>query len=503
VNRSTGLRTEIIVNMVFLIGASLLLTGFLVLKYHERELLLRRVESVILSLELVADSLSQSDSPIDRLDEVSRQMNLLSRSFSASSEIRAWVYVDASLNPLASSGGVVPSDRDDLVRAKRSEEVVVRTSYPSVWQVDDSENGTFCLVTIPLFRYGEVDGLLQARFPLEDVLNSVSTARRLVFLYALLYGTILTLFGLWLLNRAVVRPVLRLSEGTRLVAGGDLSTLLTIEGPGEIAAMAESFNTMMLSLQKSRSALDAHIDSLTEANEILEKTREDLVRSEKMAAVGHLAAGMAHEIGNPLTALSGYLEYLRGEPLTGDSRDVIDRALAETQRIDRLVKDLLDYSMPVEEEFQRVNAVSVMLEACDLLSAQGAFDDVRVARDLPDSLADVVAFRHKLLQVFINLLLNARDASPAGTIHLTATRQGEWVRFIISDEGEGIDPETLPRLFDPFFTTKAPGKGRGLGLFISHRIIEEMNGQIVVESEKGRGSSFEVRLRPWSAEHEA
>ncbi len=167
----------------------------------------------------------------------------------------------------------------------------------------------------------------------------------------------------------------------------------------------------------------------------------------------------------------------------------------ELARIDRLVRDLLDFAAPNSEEQELLDPVDVVTEACGLLSQQGALDEVAVSRSLPEGLAKVRVSRHKLLQVFVNLLLNARDACrEAGTVCVEAGLDGDQIRITVTDDGCGMQPGQLPHVFDPFYTTKAPGKGRGLGLAVCHRIIEEVDGSIAVASRPGEGSTFTVTL---------
>jgi signal transduction histidine kinase len=283
---------------------------------------------------------------------------------------------------------------------------------------------------------------------------------------------------------------------TQQVAAGDLGRALAVKGPREIADLSRSFNTMTAALRKSREESQAHIVSLKKTNEDLKRTQEELIRSEKMASVGHLAAGMAHEIGNPLGAVVGYLEFLKTELPSGGSKDIAERALAETERIDRLVKDLLDYAAPAASEPEMLDPAAVMAEARDILFYQGIFEALRLESKLPSVLPSVVVVRHKLLQVFVNLLLNARDASSkGGSIRLLGGEEGQYVWLSVADEGPGMSPEVLTHIFDPFYTTKAPGKGRGLGLSVCHRVVEEAGGKIEVRSAAGQGSVFTIRLK--------
>jgi signal transduction histidine kinase len=322
------------------------------------------------------------------------------------------------------------------------------------------------------------------------------SAYKLFFLYFALYGTVLVLFGIYLLSRTVIRPVLSLQRGTQQVAAGDLDHFLSVDGPREIADLASSFNAMITSLKDSREKTETTIVSLRQANEDLRRTRDELIRSEKMASVGHLAAGMAHEIGNPLGAVVGYLELLRSELPSGREKEILERSLTEAQRIDRLVRDLLDYASPVAALPELLDPVTVLAEARDILALQGVLAELNLVDNLPSSLPFVFIARHKLLQVFVNLILNARDASSrGGTIRLDAGVDGNEIRLSIADEGMGMNPDVMAHIFDPFYTTKPPHKGKGLGLSVCYRVVEEAGGRIEVRSAEEEGSTFTIWLK--------
>jgi signal transduction histidine kinase len=213
-----------------------------------------------------------------------------------------------------------------------------------------------------------------------------------------------------------------------------------------------------------------------------------------MASVGHLAAGMAHEIGNPLGAVVGYLELLKGDLSDPDQRDLVERSLAETGRIDRLVRELLDFAKPSAVVREAFDPAVLGREVLDLLRHQGVFDQRSLYDELPEALPLVRMDPHRLRQVLVNLLLNARDATTVGSaIRLAGAGEGDWVRLAVRDSGIGLSEEVRAHLFDPFYTTKATG--RGLGLAICRRIVEEAGGRIEVNSTPGLGSEFQVWLR--------
>lgn len=488
--RPVGLRAEIIINIALLVAAALLFVSVLLLRLTERELLEERLHH----LRNIMDILSRRGdlvSPEQLLPDA--MQNLLPPDAGGLSIL----LVDRTLNPLGTGTVAVEGDMGELRRVRGEREAALKLRYSTRWFPFGEKEENIAVITVPLFDKHEFAGVLQARFSLADIRLRIAAAQRLVVIYVVLYGGVLLFFGIYLLGRTVVTPIRRLMTASAQVAAGDLDQPLDLKGgPREIIELADSFNTMQESLKTSREETRETIRSLEQANHALQDTRDELVRVERMASVGHLAAGVAHEIGNPLGAVIGYLELLKCDVLDGMPRDLVERAAHEAARIDRLVHELLDFAAPAGGNTEILDPVIVFAEARDLLLHQGVFDDLRLSDALPSVLPPVRIGRHRLVQVLINFLLNARDASaPGGEILLAAGVQADAVWLSVADRGEGIPTEILTHLFDPFFTTKAPGKGCGLGLSVCHRIASDAGGRIEVRSVVGEGSEFILWLK--------
>ena len=496
--KSVGLYTEIIVTISLLLVAALLFTGFLLVRLTEQELLDQRVASVVGTTHLLARSFYAGyQGSSAEIQSLKARADSLAELLAIVPSLNNWGLVDRDLNPqpLAPSRGGYELDLAELSRVREDGSDLVTVHFPSAWHPFGSQEQAFVRVTSAVTHQGRFMGALQGQFSLEDVRLRVIASQRLVFVYTLVYGLLLLLFGAYLLNRTVAKPVRRLKTITAQVAAGDLDHSLPVAGPREISQVATSFNQMLVALKSSRQQTQESIDSLQAANHELRTTRDELIRTEKMASVGQLAAGMAHEVGNPLGATIGYLELLKDELEAGRLRDLVVHALNETDRIDRLVRDLLDYAEPSGGAKEPVDLTELTRETCALLEHQGVFKNLTCRLELPHSLPCASVARHKIQQVIVNLLLNARDASSSGgTILLQGGEDRHRVWLAISDEGMGIAPAEQTKLFDPFFTTKPPGAGRGLGLSVCHRVIEESGGQIAVASAEGRGSRFTIWL---------
>lgn len=339
---------------------------------------------------------------------------------------------------------------------------------------------------------------------LKDENQRLERSRHLLTAYFVIDFMLLLGFGAYILSRIVVLPVNRLLAATERITGGHYGHSLRVAGCSELARLAESFNDMSQVLLEKDRQVSEHVAALEQANNSLHQAREETVRSEKMASIGLLAAGMAHEIGTPLASIMGYAELLDSEQLDSASvQDFARRISEESARIDRIVRGLQDYARPRLLAAVACDVPELLSETIELLNQQGVFKSVQVASQTGSGLDQALADPHQLQQVLVNLMLNARDAmGEGGRLQLYADNcppppfmsAGRSLRIDVVDNGSGIDETSLQQIFDPFFTTKEPGKGTGLGLAISSRIVEGFGGRITAESRPGSGSRFTLWL---------
>ncbi|GAO02306.1 sensor protein ZraS [Anaeromyxobacter sp. PSR-1] len=309
--------------------------------------------------------------------------------------------------------------------------------------------------------------------------------------------------GLVLLGRSVARPVGRLLASAQRLgdAGGGLPVLAP---PGEpedrsLARAAVAFERVAEALAEERARLAAKIEELEGANRALAEARASWLRSEQLAAVGRLASGVAHEVGNPLGAIAGYAELAGGRIRAGETaqaEDLVARIAVEAGRIDAIVRDLLELARPTAPAVAPIALSGPVDAALRLARVQARLRQVRADVDLPPGLPPVLADEARLAQVFLNLFLNAGDAMGGrGTLRVAAREVEDAVEVEVADDGPGIAAEDLPRIFDPFFTTKPPGAGTGLGLSVSHGLMEAMGGSISAGVGVSGGAVFRLRLR--------
>lgn len=284
------------------------------------------------------------------------------------------------------------------------------------------------------------------------------------------------------------------------------------------AALSLTFRWASGTIVEQKHAVERTAAELRQAYEELTETQSRLVESEKLASAGRLAAGIAHEIGNPLASILGLLDLqllCRGRPEDrAECRDRSERVAGEIARLKRILRGLLDYARPAAPELAPLDVNEVVETALALVASQKEFENVLWVRDLSASCPSPVADKHLLEQILINLLLNAAQATKGrgpvtiGTAAGPASRwrdgdhrvgrsfplDGEVVAISIADRGPGIPPEHVGRIFEPFFSTKGSAQGSGLGLAICHSLIEALHGALVVGSERGRGTRVWVLL---------
>lgn len=345
----------------------------------------------------------------------------------------------------------------------------------------------------------EGDGGLMVRVWVQPP-GAVSNARvaNMLLLYVALTGGAILLLAYVSLTVLIVRPVEAVTRASKRLAGGHLDVDVPVRGAAEVAGLATSFNEMAAQLRRDRVQLEARLREVERATAELEDAQEQVLRSEKLASVGRLSAGVAHEIGNPLAAILGLIELVRGGDLDdGEQDEFLARVQGETERISKIIRDLLDFSRLGESEHEGdCDLAAVLEDAARLIAPRKEHAQVVVEFDVPEDLPRVRGRSGRLTQVALNLFLNAADAMGGkGTIHVEAASNGDGtLTLVVHDSGPGIPEEVLDHLFEPFVTTKPTGQGTGLGLAVSHTIVERLGGTIRAQNAQGGGARFSVTL---------
>jgi signal transduction histidine kinase len=322
---------------------------------------------------------------------------------------------------------------------------------------------------------------------------------RLLALYTGLVALALLTATYFALTRLIVRPLDSLGHAAQRVASGARQLVVPKTAVHELTALGDSFSTMTARLIAEEDKLRAKVSEVETATEQLRQTQAQLVRSERLASVGRLAAGLAHEIGNPIAALMGLEDLLLAGGLEPEEQhDFLQRMRRETERVHRILRDLLAFARPSSVEKaapQPGDVEGAVHDTAALVMPHPALRDVDLALDLHRELPLVALGREQLVQVLLNLVLNAADAvGPRGHIRIEAQPASGGVRLVVSDDGPGVAPEVRERLFEPFVTTKEVGKGTGLGLAVCRGLVEAVGGTIELDATVERGARFVIEL---------
>ena len=542
VGRFRGLRFEILGNLAAVSLISLLLTGFgvwfingkhmLQQHLHQGRLLVQSFAKETLELLPAHETGTTLDDPASR----TAVQDLMRRYRDKDSRIQLNL-LGPDLRVLASTGPGVsgaPSGEEALRACFRSGEPCTRLDGESAL-FGSFDRATFAF---PLHKSGKLVGGILGTLSLDGVLGSARQSVKFILIYMTLGSLVFLIFGTILISRTLVHPLENTIRVMQRVADGDLQQKVEATSENEVGRLARTFNAMAEKIKSHEMALNEHVKSLRKMNLELKETQQEVIQSEKLASVGLLAAGVAHEIGNPLGAVLGYIMMLeQGVPDPQERQDYLKRMEKELLRIDRIVRDLREYSRPSPRKIIATDLNGIVQDTVNMLKRQRDFRTIRFELHLETPLPQVSVDPGQLQQVLVNLFLNAKDAMNCeGSLRITSrtTRYGapkmygragparreddppgidyrllrrrnparKWpflegqglVEIDVVDTGPGISKEDLPRVFDPFFTTKEAGRGTGLGLSVSQRIIESFYGDIQITSAPNESTRVRIRM---------
>ena len=374
------------------------------------------------------------------------------------------------------------------------------------WSVMETGQGRILRYIQPFRWPGGRSAAIEVRQTLVEVEQEFRRSVRDSIASRLMVLILFVLSVVALTRWSIARPIRALMAGAQAVGRGDLKQRIEVTRRDEIGQLAEEFNRMA---EKLRAAHDELLRQIEERVRL----EQEVQQGQKMAAVGMLAAEVAHEIGTPLNVISGRAEVL-GQVVPPDhaERRHLDVIIKQTERISEIIRALLDYTRPRRPQLRSEMPLPVIARVADLLLDRSKRRGVRIVLDLPTDLPPVMVDPDQLQQLFINLMLNALDASPAGgTVLITSGAEpllsaegsagivrgkvsGPFLALHIVDSGDGLTAEQLDHIFEPFFSTKSQGHGTGLGLPIVEEIVRAHRGDIEIRSLPGRGTEAIVRL---------
>ena len=483
-----GLRLQIGITLLILTALTVALVGVVVLNLMEQSLTARERTAGVEALSLGLQRLERELHPGEPLDSEANQtvVSSIAQSLVDSGLVDRVEVFSAGVCVAVYPPNLQPLDVDP----PESERIDAnRSNHP--------ELGPLIVANGPIRLADDKLGTLRTVHSTMSGVSHLRSAQLLIGLYTLLAAVLSVIVGYILLTRIIVGPIRRIGVAAQRIAEGDHASRVSVRSQNEIGWLAQNVNHMLDRLDSGRRELRQKIDALARAKADLEDAQEAMIRSEKLASIGQLAAGVAHEVGNPLSAVIGLVELLQDDTtVPGDeSEDVLRRIEKELMRINQIIRDLLDYSRTSDEEPENASLELAVGNTLKLVEAQPRFRAIEVEVTVEKQLPLVAMSNDRLVQVLLNLLLNAAEAMEgSGVITIAAHSEPDQVILSVEDDGPGIDVAAEGRVFEPFFTTKPPGKGTGLGLAICERMIETAGGRIEVSNLQTGGARFVLTL---------
>ena len=507
-----SLKTGIAINLAFFLFLAVFLTDLVVLQIMEHRLIDSRLDSARQWISNVAPGDMSTGSDVQAPD-LSVQTN------------------DIISGAMISRKGKAPGLVGELPESLAGEIRNLHGRTVATGKARTRAVGKVWGVFRPQSRYTVIsepipDGLgaVTAVVPLSPVYRMMRQTQHLAVFYLAINLLILLLLAGWRLSRMMTRPIQRLIRITDEYEASADFEFFPEKQKNEFSRLSGALNQMVRRIEADRDRLQASLDSLEQSNRQLKEAQDEIVRAEKLASVGRLSAGIAHEIGNPIGIVLGYLGLLKSRSIAPDDglgQDYIQRAESEIQRVNTIIGQLLDFSRNRPSNDSVLSLHELVYEAGEMLSQQPLFSDITLKYEMAAENDRLHADANQLHQVMVNLMINAADSikqaerGESGRIRLASRsldRQqsklsvdSEFgaIELKVIDNGTGIAEQYLDKIFDPFFTTKETGKGTGLGLSVSYMMIQQMGGSIDALPAANGGTEIVIQLPLCSASHEA
>jgi two-component system, NtrC family, sensor kinase len=400
----------------------------------------------------------------------------------------------------------------EVVQAGRKETNFFGTTWGVFWKQYRE-----VVLSSPLLQNGQPIAAVSIALPLKGIYQSLRQSQKILFIYLFINTAVLTFIGIYRLSKVYFQPLTRLARRAEDYREDDEMLFSVRKEDNELHRLSAALNSMLRRISADKEKLRATVNSLEAANLELKKAQKEIIRAEKLASVGRLSAGIAHEIGNPIGIVMGYLELLKQKHIPdAEKKEYIYRTEEEIERINTIIRQLLEISRPSTAGLKVVSIHELIDDIAQVLNVQPLMSNIDLECCLAAQKDKVLADANQMRQVFLNLIINAADAiSSAGKsdngkltirsslIKANADRQEEarsFLKIMFIDNGPGIPEENISNIFDPFFTTKEPGKGTGLGLSVSFMIVEGFGGKMSVDSKIGEGTTMTLQLPVFDGE---
>ena len=367
------------------------------------------------------------------------------------------------------------------------------------------------IISSPLMQNERVVAGVSIVLPLEGIYQTLRRSQKMLFVYLFLNTIILTFIGIYRLSKVYFLPLARLARRAEDYHEDDEMLFSVRKEDNELHKLSGALNGMLRRISADKEKLRSTVNSLEVANLELKKAQEEIIRAEKLASVGRLSAGIAHEIGNPIGIVMGYLELLKQKDTPeSEKAEYIQRTEDEIERINTIIRQLLEISRPSNAGLKVVAVHDLIDDIAQVLNVQPLMSNIELECRLEAQNDNVLADANQLRQVFLNLIINAADAvscadkSVNGKLVIKSAQvteekqnsaeQRQLLKILFIDNGPGIPEDDIGNIFDPFYTTKEPGKGTRLGPSVNFMIVQGFGGKMTVHSKKGEGTSMTILL---------
>jgi signal transduction histidine kinase len=493
------LKVQLGLTLFVLFFISMFLFGFVVLMLWQRNGIQQETEISEKLLHIAAASLA-ADSRATDGTLFSKALN----SYFQESGILCLQWQDKT-SALSQSHGSCPSDlKLKPLLQEASKNGKTNTSYSGICWNGFFLTKQYLLMATPLQPGSNNQGSIAIIRSLEEVSNSIRKAQKIFFAYLAINMLVFTSIGFTRLVQLVIKPIKRLSTLADSRTDFDEGSFFQGEGLGEFTQLSLSLNRLVTRIDGDKQQLRSTVESLKQANEELQRNRDEMIRAEKLASIGRLSAGLAHEIGNPLGIIQGYIDLLTDASLSDEDRKTFsERAIQELNRINSLIRNLLDLSRsPIASSVEKIDLHTLLNDLISSIRIRKTKIPINYSTELNATESEIAIDCDGLRQVFLNCMLNSIDAIEEadniekGIISLTTenTTDNKHIIITLTDNGTGIHPDHQDAIFDPFFTTKEVGKGTGLGLAVAHNLIEKSGGQITISSAGNKGTKIIITL---------
>ncbi|MCK5543448.1 MAG: hypothetical protein KAI40_12215 [Desulfobacterales bacterium] len=491
-----SLKINIIINIGILLITGMLITDFIITSFSKNEIIKAEFSKTEIILFNIKNTISQFDNDSKKDDNIKKYLFQIVEQFDIYS-----IYFFNKTEHSVYKNHKIPHNSKNIINQQQIQHYTFQAIdknrqishyFGQTWGIFWQDK-KYLSISYPVDKNMGITFVIA----LDNVYSTYREKQKIILFYILFNTIFLCFIALIRFSNIIIKPIKRLTNIAKEYNGENDTLYMLHPVENEFGILSSSLNSMINRISDDKQKLEHNIDEL-------KKAQVEMIRAEKMSSIGKLSAGVAHEIGNPLGIVLGYLELLKQKNISDkDKHDFLNRSEIEIQRIDKIIKQLLNLSRRSKIEYLPNSVHEIIKDTISILKIQPSFSKIDFKLELNAYNDTVRSDGDQLKQVFLNLILNAADAillkksdNKTGLIEIKTIeieeKYSSFLEIRIFDNGTGVSKDDLNKIFDPFFTTKEPGSGTGLGLWVSYMIVDEINGSI--RTDLGEGTTFIIKL---------